>query len=101
MIGGSHTLHFEGASVYSGEGYKTPLGVMKTDATVTTALQKASNEIGFVPQAHRQEHSLEVQMPFIQHSLGKDVPVVPAPYRRCRQASHQRDSPGIGALFYK
>jgi len=77
VIGGSHTLHFEGASVYSGEGYKTPLGVMKTDATVTTALQKASNEIGFVPQAHRQEHSLEVQMPFIQHSLGKDVPVVP------------------------
>lgn len=77
ILGGSHTLHFEGASVYADEGYKTPLGVLKTDSEVVGKLMETCEALSYIPLAHKQEHSLEVQMPFIQYQLGNDIPIVP------------------------
>lgn len=76
IIGSAHTFHFTGASVYAEEGYETPLGVANTDQEVISALLE--NELmDFIPPAHQNEHSLEVQVPFIQYVFDNKLPVVP------------------------
>lgn len=77
IIGPSHRFPFRGCSIYSHGGYRTPLGVAQIDEVLAANLSKASG-FGYIPQAHEQEHSVEVQVPFIQKTLpqAKIVPVI-------------------------
>ncbi len=59
-----HRYPVSGASVYDGEGYKTPLGTAPVQKEITSRLLGAG--LTFQPGAHRSEHSAEVQIPFIQ-----------------------------------
>ncbi|UCD94939.1 MAG: AmmeMemoRadiSam system protein B [Candidatus Zixiibacteriota bacterium] len=76
VISPSHTVFFQGASVYDGGAYMTPLGTVEID-------EKLSREIGSIHpgvylsnKGHtggsvRGEHALEVQLPYLQQVLGK------------------------------
>jgi AmmeMemoRadiSam system protein B/AmmeMemoRadiSam system protein A len=77
IIAPSHRYGFEGCSIYPQGGYETPLGVADVDRVVASELSKASG-FKYIPQAHQAEHSVEVQVPFIQQILpqAKIVPVV-------------------------
>lgn len=77
IIGPSHRHGFIGCSIYPKGAYETPLGKVEVDEETAEELSKASG-FKYVPQAHRQEHSVEVQVPFIQKALpqAKIVPVV-------------------------
>ncbi|WP_294951167.1 AmmeMemoRadiSam system protein B [Sulfurovum sp.] len=66
VIGPSHHYYFKGISASHFESFQTPCGNIEIDTPYLFALAKEFN-IGFVPQAHKKEHSTEVQMPFIQH----------------------------------
>jgi hypothetical protein len=66
----SHRAYFTGASIYHLGGYRTPLGVVPLDREIVDSLRKHSDLFGYVPQAHAQEHSLEIQLPFLQVVLG-------------------------------
>lgn len=66
IMGPSHRTGFKGASVYNIDNYKTPLGQVKIDMDIAEELIKSSRQISYVPQAHKLEHSVEVQVPFIQ-----------------------------------
>ena len=83
VIGPSHHAGFEGCSIYPDGGWATPLGVARIDAPLAKALAKESGfsfvpAAYFVPGAEVQEHSVEVQVPFIQRVLpaARIVPVV-------------------------
>jgi len=78
VVAPSHRAYFKGASVYARGGYRTPLGVVPIAEGVADELMKHSALITFVPQAHAQEHSLEIQLPFLQVVLGdfKLLPIV-------------------------
>ncbi len=77
ILGVAHRVGFKGASIYPTGGYATPLGVAEVDEGMAAALAKATG-FGFVPEAHKEEHSIEVQVPFIQKALprSKIVPVL-------------------------
>jgi len=77
IIAPSHRYGFEGCSIYPQGGYETPLGVAEVDRDVASKLSRASG-FKYIPQAHQAEHSVEVQVPFIQKVLAqaKIVPVV-------------------------
>ena len=77
ILGPSHYVGFEGGSIFSGDGFETPLGVAAVDTAAARALIKATG-FTYVAAAHAEEHSLEVQVPFIQKALprAKIVPVV-------------------------
>lgn len=77
IIAPSHQYGLHGCSIYTQGGYETPLGTAKIDAQLALELSKASG-FKFVPQAHKKEHSVEVQIPFIQKTLpqAKIVPIV-------------------------
>lgn len=70
-----------GSSSLSSEGYKTPLGIIKTDKDMCGLITKETG-LADSSQAHKNEHSVEVQMPFLQFACRdridrlKIVPVV-------------------------
>jgi hypothetical protein len=66
-----------GVSAYSSGAWETPLGRMTVDADGAAKLAKASGIVDFDPAAHRMEHSLEVQLPFLQKLYGDRVPFIP------------------------
>lgn len=66
IIAPSHRLYFEGISVYTGTHYKTPLGKIEVDKKLALSLINTHPLIRYVPEAHKLEHSIEVQLPFIQ-----------------------------------
>jgi AmmeMemoRadiSam system protein B len=72
----SHQEHFVGASIFPGRAYETPLGSMESDRELAHALAHASEFANLSWYGHRSEHSLEVQLPFLQVVL-PGVPIVP------------------------
>ncbi len=70
IVAPSHRDYFEGASVYSGDAYQTPLGVVEVDADLRAALLKVSDRVVAGEAGHRSEHAIEVQLPFLQVALG-------------------------------
>ena len=66
IVAPSHRAYFQGSSVYKLGGYRTPLGVVPLDRELVDAILRQPVTIDYVPQAHAQEHSLEIQLPFLQ-----------------------------------
>jgi AmmeMemoRadiSam system protein B len=77
LLGPSHFVGFYGLAADSAEGWQTPLGTVPIDRPVVERLIKA-RLIGVLDAAHTREHSLEVQVPFLQVALGEFalVPIV-------------------------
>lgn len=81
VIAPSHVEPFAFTSVYDGDAYATPLGAVPIDKAFTVKLAAADPSIklsttGHAPVRGRGEHALEVQLPFLQRSLG-DFELVP------------------------
>jgi AmmeMemoRadiSam system protein B/AmmeMemoRadiSam system protein A len=77
LIGSSHHAWFEGASIYYESSYITPLGKVEVDRKIATGLMNSNEIFQFHPEAHTNEHSLEVQLPFLQCILGPGFKIVP------------------------
>ncbi len=77
LIGSSHHVLFRGASVYYEGHYKTPMGRTPVDQTVAHQLLQKSELFQYNRQAHELEHTLEVQLPFLQTVLKEGFTIVP------------------------
>ncbi|PKP23207.1 MAG: TIGR00296 family protein [Bacteroidetes bacterium HGW-Bacteroidetes-21] len=77
IITSSHKFSFEGASVFSSGNYETPLGEVIVDTMTGLELIKASLLFSDRTDAHLGEHSLEVQLPFLQYHLKTPFKIVP------------------------
>ena len=76
IIGDSHYEYFDGVSIYDKGEWLTPLGKVKIDADLAQKIISESKRFFFKSSAHLQEHSIEVQLPFLQRVL-KDFKIVP------------------------
>ena len=78
IIGPSHFADFDGISVYPQGAWQTPLGNVPIDSDLAKALIEYHPKISFYESAFAREHSLEVQIPFLQIVLDnfKIVPIV-------------------------
>lgn len=71
VVGFTHRAQFPGSSVDTREAYATPLGEIPVNQEAAAVLRTYPG-IGFVESAHASnEHSLEVQLPFLQQVLGR------------------------------
>ena len=75
LVGPSHFVAFEGAALWPDGAFETPLGPARIDEDGAAAVSAAS-VVQALPSAHRREHSLEMQLPFLKRVL-PDVPIVP------------------------
>jgi len=78
MLGVSHRVPFRGANIYKSGAYETPLGVVKIDEELASELMNRTDILESYPNADAVEHSLEVQVPFLQVVLQnfKIVPIL-------------------------
>lgn len=78
LIGPSHRVALNGVALPSSTEFKTPLGNVGIN---TAMVEEFAKQPGFVvnDQAHALEHSLEVQIPFLQKVL-KNFKLVPMVY---------------------
>ena len=78
VVGFMHQVQFDGSSVDTRESYETPLGELPIDQEAAAILQTYPG-VGHVEEAHETgEHSMEVELPFLQVVLEhfKVVPVL-------------------------
>jgi AmmeMemoRadiSam system protein B len=68
ILGPSHFIPFVGSSISTADYWETPLGKVK--------VEKVKTEFLDFPEAHKYEHSIEVQLPFLQRVL-KDFQIIP------------------------
>ncbi len=67
VMGTNHTAPgFDQVSVYAEGAFQTPLGLMPIDTELAQALIAADEQIVFDRSVHRDEHSIEVELPFLQ-----------------------------------
>ena len=78
ILGPNHTGKGTPLSVWSGGDWVTPLGAVKIDTEARAALLESGTEYTPDMAAHGQEHSLEVQLPFLQvlNPHARIVPVI-------------------------
>jgi AmmeMemoRadiSam system protein B len=69
VLAPSHRAWFRGAALTDAAWYRTPLGDVPVDRAACDALAKGRG-YAVLPRAHEGEHSLEVQIPFLQEALG-------------------------------
>lgn len=86
VAGTSHRYRYYGASIYDGNAYASPLGEVSIDREVARKLVEANPFIKWNATAmglrsgktvHDPEHSLEVQLPFLQKVLPKGFKIIP------------------------
>ncbi len=80
LIGPSHFVDFEGYSFGSFEAFETPLGKVPLDRISIEKYAEKRKEL-FYDEPHLWEHSLEVQLPFLQLALGEFL-LIPVVYGR-------------------
>jgi AmmeMemoRadiSam system protein B/AmmeMemoRadiSam system protein A len=77
IIASSHRHAFKGASIYSRGNYITPLGEVKVNRDLAEKLINGNKIFSFKSEAHSFEHSLEVQLPFLQYHLQNTFSIIP------------------------
>lgn len=77
LVGPSHRAAFEGVAVQAHGSWETPLGRVPIDEAVAEALVAAGPDVLEDAAVHRDEHALEMQMPFLQRLI-PELRVVPA-----------------------
>ena len=83
VISPSHVYAFSGSSIYNGSAYQTPLGEIEVDKKLAKEISNLDQDVNLSDKGHaisgmRGEHSLEVELPFLQIVLSdfKLIPIV-------------------------
>ena len=83
VIAPSHFENFPFSSIYDGDAYETPLGQVPVDTQFREKLGRLNSSLKISDRGHTKsgqnaEHALEVQLPWLERTLGnfKLVPIV-------------------------
>ena len=76
LLGANHQAWIEGAAIYGSGRWQTPLGTVEVDRSTVTRLIDQKLKISSCPDVHTQEHSLELELIFLQSVL-KQFKIVP------------------------
>ncbi len=78
LMGPCHRVALSGAALSSANAFATPLGNVEIDHTMDDALFGLPHaQVALFDETHKNEHSLEVQLPFLQSVLGNDFKLIP------------------------
>jgi len=77
IVGPNHTGVGSGVSIMREGTWRTPLGEVSIDSGLADKIRSESTLIDVDEPAHAMEHSIEVQLPFLQSLFGSDFRFVP------------------------
>jgi hypothetical protein len=76
IISPSHREYFQGLSIFEGNAYETPLGMVEIDEELRKQLVGGGKYFFEGWEGHRAEHAVEVQIPFLQ-MIKKEFKILP------------------------
>lgn len=76
LLGPAHFVRFAGLAACDADRFETPLGEVSIDSACVQRLLQLPH-VCSLDQAHACEHSLEVQVPFLQEALGSGYAIIP------------------------
>jgi len=97
ILGPNHTGLGSGVSTMTSGEWLTPLGKVRIDRQLAEAIRKECDLIDVDELAHMHEHSIEVQLPFLQHLFGQDFTMVPI----CMMMQDEETSEEVGLAIAK
>jgi AmmeMemoRadiSam system protein B len=77
IIGPNHTGIGSGVSIMTEGEWKTPLGNVRIDLETAKTIANSSTILDIDDSAHKFEHSIEVQLPFLQYFFKDQISIVP------------------------
>ena len=77
ILGPNHHAYGDPIALSSCEVWETPLGSLEVDLELSKEIARRSKVASFDDTAHRYEHSIEVQLPFLQFVFGSEFRIVP------------------------
>jgi AmmeMemoRadiSam system protein B len=77
IFGPNHTGYGSALSIMNEGAWRTPLGDVEVDTETTNKILRASDIIDVDDRAHVYEHSIELQLPFLQYLYGSEFRFVP------------------------
>jgi MEMO1 family protein len=79
ILGPSHNVFFTGAVLTGADEkyWQTPLGVVPLDTDAIAGLAQDGRDLRRIPAAHEGEHSLEIEIPFLQVALAPGFRIIP------------------------
>ncbi len=77
ILGPSHFYPFKGASTGPFCIWQTPLGNISVNVPLVMELASNSTLITTIQEPHLEEHSIEVELPFLQHVLAGNFRILP------------------------
>lgn len=95
ILGPNHTSLGSGVSIMVDGSWKTPLGNVEVDKEIAEKILHSSKLIDVDDVAHAHEHSIEVQLPFLQYLYGSAFRFVPI----CMMLQDLETSREIGAAL--
>ena len=69
LLGPSHRVAFDGLALYPEGSFATPLGQAAIDSDLASSFASSTPRARAMLEAHRMEHCLEMQLPFLQRVL--------------------------------
>ncbi|NVO00109.1 MAG: AmmeMemoRadiSam system protein B [Geobacteraceae bacterium] len=100
LLAPTHYAAITGAAIYPGSAMKTPLGAVRVDEALSRSFIDEKAGVRLAAEPFEQEHSLEVQLPFLQRVL-KDFSIVPVLIGRMTPDSYRHLGDKIAALLKK
>jgi AmmeMemoRadiSam system protein B len=77
LLGPNHTGYGSALAIMREGAWQTPLGNVEIDTALAHAIRSETNVLDVDDVAHKYEHSLEVQLPFLQYLYGGSFKIVP------------------------
>ncbi len=77
ILGPNHTGLGKAISVWPMGAWETPLGKIKVDEDAANSLSREFSSVSLDYEGHLMEHSVEVQIPFLQFTLGTGFKILP------------------------
>ncbi len=103
LLGPNHTGWGKDIAIFPPGMWETPLGIVKLNSSFILELAQQAEEnptrnvrIGLDEEAHAQEHSLEMQVPFLQYIFGDKFRLVPI----CMLAQEFLPSSALAKILY-
>jgi AmmeMemoRadiSam system protein B len=98
VLGTNHSAWFEGVAVFEAGRWQTPLGDMAVDGDVADRILGLGEPFGASRQAHRDEHSIEVQLPLLAW-LRPEARIVPCSVSAGTGAAAAEAGTRLGAML--
>lgn len=81
VFGAVHVPDPNRASLFGSGAWRTPLGELRIDEALAKRVEQRCEHVTHDPAAHAYEHSIEVELPLLQHLMGSEFLILPVMVR--------------------